>query len=176
MMNPVRISQGLISLLLLLFLFGCNGPDEEQTTAKVAPKESGWSEYVSEHTAHEVSKASKIRIRFVHPVIDDNQVGQSAGSFLTIEPAVVGNVSFSSSREILLIPDAPLRSDSRYQVSVKREGLKGIPATLGDFKFDFRVKKQNFEVTVDSLSVDPANDANYTLSGSVNTADMESSE
>ncbi len=175
-MKLVRISNSLLSLLLLLVLFGCSGPDEEQPRAKVAAKKGGWSDYVSEHTAHEVSKASTIRIRFVHPVVDDNQVGRDAGSFLTIEPAVVGSVSFSSSREILLVPEAPLRSGSHYEVTVKREGLKEIPATLGDFKFDFRVKKQDFEVAISSLSVDPANDANYILNGEVTTADVESPE
>ena len=175
-MKLVRISQGLISLLLVLFLFGCNGPDEEPTTAKATPSDTGWNDYVSEHTADEVSKATKIRIRFVRPVIEDNQVGQSAGAFLTIEPAVVGNVSFSTSREILFIPDAPLRSGSHYEVSVKREGLKGIPSSLDDFRFDFRVKPQDFEVAISSLSVDPANDAMYRLNGELTTADVESPE
>ncbi len=174
MMKFVRNAQVLLSMLLVLFISGCGDPDKEQSSA--TPAESGWHDYVSEHTAHEVSKKSKIRIRFVHPVVDDSQVGESAGAFLSVEPVVKGSVSFSSSREILLIPDEPLQSGTKYQVAVRGEGLKGIPSSLDDFIFNFRVKRQAFEVVINSLSADSANDAIYRLDGDLTTADAESPE
>ncbi len=157
----------LVALFVLFVLAACSGPDDPA---------SGWNEHISEHTAQEVSKKAKIRVRFVHPVIEDNMVGQDAATFLSVEPAVSGTVSFSNSREILLIPEQPLKSGAQYAVTVKAKGLKGIPAALDDYHFDFRVKQQNFEVEVSSLGVDVAHDDSYILSGELTTADVESAE
>lgn len=173
MMKPLRLTRALVSLAaVLLLLAACSGPEDEQKSTSA----SGWSEYISEHTGQEVSKKAKIRIRFVHPVIDDNQVGQDAGTFLKLEPVIEGSASFSNTREILLIPEQPLQSGTQYKATVKGKGLKGIPAALGDYRFDFRVKPQNFEVVVSSLAVDSANEDNYILTGQLTTADVESAE
>jgi uncharacterized protein YfaS (alpha-2-macroglobulin family) len=174
MMNRCCTYNGLIYLIFTLFLLvGCSGPDEEGTQSG-PHKLDGWGKYLTEHTDSEVSKKAKIRVRFVNPVIDDNQVGQGAEAFLVVEPAVTGTASFSNTREILLIPEQPLQSGVEYTVTLKRKGLKGIPDSLDDYRFKFQVRKQSFDVVVDSLSVDSGNEDNYTLNGLLTTADTES--
>ncbi|MDH5785565.1 MAG: MG2 domain-containing protein [Chromatiales bacterium] len=173
-MKHSRLLQPIVMLLSLSLLGACSGPDEDGATKGASSKPADpWSEYVSSHTRHEVSRREKIRIRFVHPVIDDTRVGESAGDFLTIEPAVTGSVTFSNSREILLIPDEPLKSGTEFLVTVKREGLKGIPATLDDYHFKFRVKKQDLQVAIRGLKADPSDKNIYQFSAELITADEE---
>lgn len=178
MMKFAALGKVLLSLSLMLWLAGCSGPDDaappSTTAAQKAPsaQAQGWGDYISQHTAGEISRDGRIRLLFVHPVIEENQVGSDAGSFIAINPAVAGTVSFSSTREILLLPDAPLPSDTRYEVTLKGQGLKGIPATLKDFKFNFRVKRQAFGIGAISLDVDAGDAERYTLRGSLTTDDV----
>jgi uncharacterized protein YfaS (alpha-2-macroglobulin family) len=177
-MKFAGLGKALLSLSVVFWLAGCSGPDDatppSTTAAQPAPsaQAQGWGDYISQHTSGEISRAGRIRLLFVHPVIEENRVGSEAGNFIALNPAVAGTVSFSSTREILLLPDAPLQSDTRYEVTLKGQGLKGIPATLKDFKFNFRVKRQAFDIGAMALDVDAGDADRYTLSANLTTEDV----
>ena len=119
----------LIGLLLLTGLFVTCGR-REQERPEVAPQDPLWSQFISAHTSGLVSKKAKIRVLFASDVIDQDKVGETPGSVLRIDPLVDGSLTFSSPREIVLVPDQDLESGRHYRVTIEARGLDGIPAIV----------------------------------------------
>jgi alpha-2-macroglobulin len=162
-----------LALFLLLLLAAC---DRGSTRPEVAPADPAWSSLISGHTAGLVSRKSKIRVVFVNDVVGAEKVGQSADGHLRTSPAVDGSVVFASAREIVLTPEKDLKQGIYYQVTVKPDGLAGIPETLKPYEFVVQAQKQEFEVNVAGLSADAANDKAMTLKGALVTADVEDAD
>lgn len=159
----------LLLVTLLIYKFSLD-PEEELNAA--TPRSALWSEYVSLHTGGEVSRNSTIRIRFVNDVIAADQVGKSAVDVFNITPAVEGGVVFRDAREIVFRPKGYLKPGQKYRVTVRTEKLQGFPAELASYTFEFHVRRQEFELNLGGLDVDPDDETAYVLRGELVTADV----
>ncbi|MBI3561211.1 MAG: hypothetical protein HY080_05780 [Gammaproteobacteria bacterium] len=152
----------------LLVLAGCNRIEELPPLPHQNPQ---WSEYINMHSAEQLSREDKIRVRFVNDIVNDDQVGKDASAVLEVTPAVDGEVSYIGKREIELTPTKPLKSGQKYRVRVYGDRLKDIPKELGFYEFDVAVIKQQLEVRIDGLSAPAVEQAGMTLRGVLVTAD-----
>ncbi|MDQ7048745.1 MAG: MG2 domain-containing protein [Enterobacterales bacterium] len=176
----------LFSLLITLILSSCG--DDKKDTKKVfqspsysqkndsqpvqaADPKYRWDDYVAFHTEGFISKTSRVSISFLSPIIDAQQIGTSAESFIQIEPSIEASVSFISEREIEIIPAQHLKSGQKYQVKVATNQLKGFPKELAQYQFNFSVIKQAFELMIDGLTASEAGDS-LTIAGHITTADV----
>ncbi len=164
----------LLPLSLLLFIVACDRQDAGPADSAAA--DPRWSEHVSAHTRDDVSKHADIEVRFVHPVVDESRVGRPAEGLFVFDPPVAGRAEFTSVRSVRFRPRQPLASGRVYQVTVHTIGLQGIPAELGDFRFRFRVRPQDFELKIDGFRTDPDAPDKLLLAGRLLTADRESPE
>lgn len=171
MRRGLWIAAVLFLLVTTLLVYKCSS-DSDEELSDTSPQAALWSEYVSLHTPEVVSRDTTVRIRFVNDVIDGDLIGKSASDVFSITPAVEGEILFSDAREIVLRPKNYLKSDQKYVVKVKTDELNGFPDNLSTYVFAFRVKKQEFEVNIAGLDIDPDNDKQYALNGEVNTADV----
>ena len=161
-----------LPIMLILFLAGC---DQAEQTADSKQQQYRWSEYISAHTAGTISKYSAIRVRFVHDVASNEQLGKPV-ELLKVKPAIPGQAVFINPRELVLEPGEPLSSGKTYQLTLSTNGLKGIPDALSQYQFKIDVIKQDFEIQLDGISTDPGNDTIVSLSGTLTTADKEAAE
>jgi uncharacterized protein YfaS (alpha-2-macroglobulin family) len=157
------------------FLAGCSPPEDPEPEASpgaVATEErfSATTSSVASHTSGRISREGDVRIRFVDPQVEDAEVGREAPGLLHFEPAIAGTAAWHTTRELRFLPAEPLKSDARYQVTLReREGSKPL-------RFSIRVIRQDFEVRFDGLGSDPSDPGTRVLTGSVETADVASPE
>lgn len=142
----------------------------------VAPQDPLWSSLISAHTSGLVSRKAKVRLLFVSDVVGPEMVGKAAERMLQLDPSVDGDVTFISTREIVLAPAADLEQGRHYRAVFKPKALAGIPEGMKSYEFVFQVQNQEFEVNVGGLSTSPANDKEMTLKGSLVTADVDEAE
>ncbi|MEE9614550.1 MAG: MG2 domain-containing protein [Thermodesulfobacteriota bacterium] len=164
------------TVLATLVLFLVNACDVPEKEPEVEPQNPLWSEYIGAHTTGLISKESKIRVRFVNEAVDEQRVGQSAEEYIDIRPSIKGSVTFSDTREIVILPDEGLESGRKYHITVKAKKLIDLPEELKDYEFTVQVIKQEFEARVIGLSPNPLNDREMVLRGSLVTADIEDAD
>ncbi len=162
-------------LLLPILLAGCSRQDAGNSV-NTAEQNFDWSEYISAYTGPVVSKESRIMVRFVNDIIDNDKIGKNANDVLLITPPVAGKIIYTTRRGITLTPDQPLESGTTYHVRVSTARLKGMPATPAEFNFGFSVIRQALDINITGLTSDPENDGILGLSGTLVTADTEDSE
>ena len=170
-----RLIKALFLSLPVLLLAACDGSSTDSTSA-IPDNAVEWKQYIGAHTRGEVSKNSKITIRFINDIADDHQVGTDVIDVVSFSPEIKGQLIFNNKREIMLIPDTPLSSGQSYQVTVKGKGLKGVPSELDDYVFDVRVIKQALDINVERISTEPGTDNRLQIIGTVITSDQEDPE
>ncbi len=171
------LSIGRVAVCMLLLLgssVSCSRVGRERP--EIAPQDPLWSQVVNAHTSGLVSKKAKIRVLFVNDVVDEGRVGQDAASILRVDPRIKGVTTFTSPREIVLVPDQDLDSGRHFRVTVEARALSGIPKELDRYEFAFQVLEQQFEINIDGLGASAANDGEMVLEGSVLTSDVEDAD
>jgi uncharacterized protein YfaS (alpha-2-macroglobulin family) len=170
----------LIALATAVVLTGCGGQDTPQTkTGPSAPEDSakpGWEHYIHQHTSGLIGKTSALRIRFVNDVVPREQVGQPVRDILKTDPRIPGEAMFESPRELVFVPSENLKSGQTYQVSLLTQGLKGFPPDREEYTFEFNVIRQDFELTVIGLNLEPDDNKQMVLKGALETADVEEAD
>jgi len=163
----------LLSLVLLAAgLAACKKKDA--AAPEPPPKAAAaWSEHLAEHTAGAVSRHAAITLRFSHDVAAADAVGTSAANVLAIEPALTGSPRFAGPREIVWQPVEPLKAGQEYTVTLKPQGLAGVPQELTPYVFAIRALSPDFEVSEASLKVDAQQPEKLELTGQIETADGE---
>ena len=144
--------------------------DEPNTAAQQA-----WSTIVTGHTTGIVSRRSAVNVLFATDVVESAAASRAtdASSVFSIEPAVAGKASFSGSRELVFMPAAGLKPGQQYTVKLSPKGLKGVPQDLAAYEFRFAVQTPQFDVVLQGLESDPADDRRMILRGTLNSADVE---
>ncbi len=141
-------------------------------------RQAVWSTVVASHTAGVVSRGSAVRIRFATDVAGgdaDSGAGAhpAAAALLRIEPSVAGHAAFSGRRELVFTPAAQLAPGQVYRVQLLPTGLQGVPQDLPAYEFRFAVQTPQFEVGLQPLESDAADDRRMVLRGTLNAADVE---
>lgn len=153
-----------LSGLGLLVLAAC------QRQAPLDPQAAEtWSRVIVGHTSGVVSRRTEVRVLFAGDVGGD----RPAASLLKVTPAVEGELAFRGPRELVLVPARPLEPGREYRVTLKSEGLAGVPPGLAPYTFAFRVQTPQFDVALDDLATDPVDTQRMMLAGRVITADAE---
>jgi alpha-2-macroglobulin len=168
MAASARILGFLGALVLgMLILSGCGG---QRSPAQNADKQMGWAPFIARHTTGVVSRKADVHVTFTTDVAPDNT---DARRFLTFNPAVEGTVSFAGARELVFEPRKDFERGQLYTVRVDPRGLRNVPQSLAPFEFSFRVQTPQFEVSVQGLESDAANDQLMSVRGTLTTADAE---
>ncbi len=164
----MRIRILLVAVLSSVLLATACRPKSDQAAMDSAST-TAWSSIIAGHTNGTVSRKSAIRVLFqtdVQPVANKNQS-------LIIEPALQGRAEFTGKRELVFQPTGELAAGQTYTVRVLAAGLAEVPAGLAPYEFKFAVQAPQFEVSLQSLESDPADDQKMILRGLLTTADTE---
>ena len=134
-----------------------------------------WFELSGWHTLGAISRNSPVRILFNRDIVTDEQVGKDASRVMRVSPAIAGNPVFKSKTEIVWLPSKSLTPDTEYNVSIKANGLIGVPASEKDYQFSFRVVPMEYEIKTNALFIPPHRSENkiktMTLSGELLVSD-----
>ncbi len=126
-------------------------------------KLSGW------HTRGAISRNSPIRIVFNRDIATDDQVGKDASRVMKVFPKITGKPIFESKTEIVWLPSKALVPATKYNVSIKANGLKDVPVSAKDYQFSFRVVPMEYEIKIDPLSISVGALVNNTEKSKVKT-------
>lgn len=135
-----------------------------------------WNQIISQHTSGLVSKKARLRVRFMNDVAPEEMLGRSLPDRVEMSPSVDSEVMFTSPRELQIVPKEPLKSGQAYQVRVKTDLLKGLPADLGPFEFRIEAIRQEFELAETGLAPAVSADGSMVMHGNLTTADVEDAE
>lgn len=157
-------------VFLAPFLAVCGDAD---SAPDVGPQDPMWDPVLERHSRGEISRQEPIRIVFTRDVVDEERVGRSASEVVSIRPSIDGTITFSSTREIMVVPDGDLEPGASYVVSLWAESLSRVPAELDRYDFVVRVMEQGLDVDVIGLSPDADGRGGLTLAGRLVTADVD---
>ena len=128
------------------------------------------------HSNGALSRHAPIRVLFMKDVVSAERVGTNAAANVTISPAVKAQALFATRREIILRPETSFAPNTEYQISIKADGLDGVPKGTKPFEFTVRTYEVNFEINVGALNVVHDKHELMSLSGSIGTSDTEPRE
>ena len=186
-MRMIRLS--CVSLLLLLAaggLVGCGNVDADtdvvETTSEVTSEndrvlvagvavEFNWSEVSGRHTQGMISSNSPVRVAFNRAVITEDKVGLNANKVMSLSPKVAGSATFVSTKELVFVPESPLKSGQQYTVDIAAIGLIDIPAGAIPYRFGFSIVPMEFEVRSNALIASAETGRKMNLTGVLLTSD-----
>ncbi len=128
------------------------------------------------HSNGAMSRHQPIRVLFMKDVIPAERVGTDASANVAIDPKVKAHATFASRREIILRPETSFAPNTEYLVSIKADGLVGVPKGTKPFEFTVKTYEVNFEINVGALNVIHDKNELMCLSGSIGTSDTEPRE
>ncbi len=169
-----RMWRYLIGSVALGLLVACGGKDATDEAAGQPPikNDPKWAEYLAEHSSGLISRSAQIRLRFVNDVVTEADLGKPFPELFSITPAVKAAAVFNNPRELLLVPNQPLVSGQRYEVTLKGGKLKSLPPALGDYTFVVDVIPQGIDFAIESVTVSPSNNDQMRVKAAINTADV----
>ena len=145
-----------------------------QSAVPASPAQQlAWSSIVAGHTTGVVSRKSDVHIVFAADVLNVSLNAANRAEQISIEPAVSGALSFISARELQFTPTKELSPGQTYSVSLQPKGLRNVPQDLPPYEFKFAVQTPQFDVSLQGLQSDGADDKRMILRGGVETADAE---
>lgn len=162
---------------LALGLVGCLLLASCQRTQNLgAPARDVWASVIAAHTSGVVSRRAEVRVLFAADVAPESAASRpDARRVLAISPAVDGEVRFRGPRELALRPAQALTPGQEYVVRIAPTGLAGVPQDIAPYEFRFRAQTPQYDVSLQDLEADAADEKRMTLHGTVTTADAEES-
>jgi uncharacterized protein YfaS (alpha-2-macroglobulin family) len=148
-----------------------DGSDQKETTAAEAAVAFNWSEVSGRHTQGMIARTSPIRVAFNRAVIKPEQVGLSAQKVVSLSPKVPGSATFVSTKELVFVPESPLKSGQQYSVDIASVGLIDIPVGAIPYRFSFKVIPLEFEVRSQALIASAETGRKMKLTGELLTSD-----
>ena len=176
----------LLSLLAVNGLVGCGNADADTDVVKTTTGEVAnsavsasnlsampfnWAEVSGRHTQGMISSNAPIRIAFNRDVISKDKIGLDALKVISLSPSVAGSAAFTSARELVFVPEAPLQSGAKYTVDIAPVGLLDIPASAVPYRFSFNVIPLEFEVRSNALIASAETGRKMDLTGELLTSD-----
>lgn len=172
--HPFRtIAVAVIALTTIFYFSACNS----ERRARKMPDSMG--AYIYAHTSGVVSKAAPVRIRFVSPVVNAEQVGEAADAgIVSFEPGIKGNITWEDPQTLRIDPTSHLPSSTTFVGKVNLKKLfENVSSEADVFEFDFRTRDQYFELDVQGLFAEsPNNLKKQDLRGTLTTADVATTE
>ncbi|HYJ40615.1 MAG TPA: MG2 domain-containing protein, partial [Steroidobacteraceae bacterium] len=173
----IRIRVPALAVMAAAFLLvGCSGNDSVATRPNVTAPDPQWVTSISQHSNGAISRHSPVRVLFTSDVVPQERVGSSASANITITPAVKVTATFASRREIVLRATPEFAPGTDYRISVRAQGLTGVPADTKPFEFTVKTLDVNFDVRTYGLDVEQDRNELMVLRGAILTADSEDRE
>ena len=166
----------LVASAVLCVSAGCSSDSGHTDKPRIAAPDPSWVGSISMHSNGAMSRHAPIRVLFINDVVPAERVGTDATANVSIEPAVKAHATFASRREIVLRPETQFAPDTEYRISVKGDGLAGVPAGTKPFEFRVKTLEVNFAVNASALNVEYDKDELMNLAGSIATSDSEPRE
>ncbi|CAN5588609.1 MG2 domain-containing protein [soil metagenome] len=158
-----------LTLLLLVILFSCN------TKTKLAEVDPAFSRYIDSYTSGVVSKKNTVRIQLASDINVTHTLNEEVKDALfNFSPAVDGKAYWIDARTIEFKPDKDLTVNQLYEISFKLGKVMNVPSKFSTFTFNLQTIKPSFEVQDNGLRSNSKQ--NMTLTGSLVTADVETSD
>lgn len=154
-MRKHRAPALILSIALFSFLLG--------SCTKVKKDEAYYAEaskYIYAYTSGAIARDEAVRVRFVHPAVGQDQVGQKVASgIFSVSPGIKGDAIWEDDRTIKLQASEPLPYGERYSAQVALKKLfPDAPKRVKVFEFDFSVRNLSYDVLVDGLRAEDPND------------------
>ena len=164
-----------LGILIVVLLAGCRG--QQTATSRSDDGESDWTPVIASHTTGVVSRKADVHVRFavdVAPIAHAHDAVQPGDRHnLTVSPAIEGTVSFAGPRELVFEPKKSFEPGRTYTVRVHPQGLLNVRQDLSPFEFSVRIQTPQFDVALQGLEADAANDQLMSLRGILTAADLE---
>jgi uncharacterized protein YfaS (alpha-2-macroglobulin family) len=142
----------------------------------MAAPDPQWVTSISQHSNGAISRHSPVRVLFTNDIVPQERVGTDASANITVSPAVKMTATFASRREIVLRATPEFQPGTDYRISVRAQGLTGVPADTKPFEFLVKTLDVNFDVRPQGLEVEQDRTELMVLRGSIYTADTEDRE
>ncbi len=163
-----RFTSTLLAVLTVLLIFSC--------ASKKAQKNSKYiSSYVYAYTSGAIAQAAPVRVRFANPVTSPDQVGKAIpNGVFSVSPSLKGTAIWEDTETLLFKPEEGMANGKNYVGEVRLDRLfQSVPSEAISFQFDFRAKKQFFDIIVEGVQTPEINNfSNMQLQGYVTTADI----
>lgn len=145
---------------------------KHKTVVTVNPE---FAKYINSYTSGVVSKKASIKIELA----TDASVTHTLNEVLTenlfsFSPSVKGKAFWVDAKTIEFKPDEDLQIDKLYTVEFKLNKVLNVPAKFKNFEFNIQTLKPSIEVQEHGLKA--INKELMSLTGSINTADVEDSK
>ncbi|MCH2043870.1 MAG: MG2 domain-containing protein, partial [Saprospiraceae bacterium] len=167
----------LTTLLLAVLMTACEPKSKktELTTLDYQEASEVYKEYITAYSDGILSRTSPIQVRFTTPIVEQNQIGETAPSeILQISPAIEGTAVWETRYKLKFTPKNWLPSNQKYTVQVNLDQLYSKDDLKVDqpFSFEFKVRQQAYEVDIRGFRDQNADDFDMIrLQGKVKTAD-----
>ena len=148
-----------------------DGSADKSETTEIAAVPFNWSEVSGRHTQGMIASRSPIRVEFNRAVITKEQVGLDAAKVISLSPKVAGSATFVSTKELVFVPESPLKSGAKFIVDVAPIGLIDIPPIAVPYRFSFNVIPLEFEVRSNALLASAETGRKMDLTGELLTSD-----
>jgi hypothetical protein len=143
---------------------------------KITGVDPAFSRYIDGYTSGVISKASVIRVRLSAETPVTHVLNEAIKEPLfSFSPSVKGKAYWTDARTIEFKPDEHLDPGRLYTVDFKLGKVTDVPDAFRDFVFNVQAMKPAFQVRENGLKVAGNSKEMMTLTGTVETADMESS-
>lgn len=134
-----------------------------------------FSKYIDAYSSGVLSKKATIKVRLTDKVVEQvNKTEETIKDVFKFEPSVSGTAIWADANTIEFKPEKDLISDKTYNVEFNLEKLIDVPSEFEEFEFNFKVVKQNFEVTIDEIkTTDKKTFKLEKILGNVQTSDID---
>ncbi len=133
----IRIRLPALAVTAAAFLFvSCSGSNTAPTKQGSNAPDPQWVSSISQHSNGAISRHAPIRVLFVNDVVPAERVGTDASANVTISPKVKAHARRSPAAAKSCCGRRPsFAPNTEYRVSIKAEGLTGVPADTKPFEF-----------------------------------------
>ena len=169
-MKKIFLKLSLLSCLLIA-LFSCS---EEQPKTSTALE---YSDYIQMYTSGVLSKNDVVRIVLTQP-IDPNKLDWEGikKELLLFSPSIDGELILQDNNTLIFEPASQLMSGQKYAATLALKQLFDVEDDLEQFRFDFEVIPQNFDVFFSGIETHTDDPSKVNIKGTIDFADFVSLE
>ena len=163
----------LMLLFIISCLLACTGGREEADN--FSSSRSLYVDYIASHTSGIISRKSNIKVKLAKKAENVKPGDKVGADIFRFEPSLAGTAYWEDAFTIVFEPQKPLADDTPYKARFHLKRILDTPREKEEFRFTFRVMKQNFEVSLGGMELyDSQNLNKVKLRGSLETADYAS--
>lgn len=163
-------------IFLLILIAACSLLGSCNRKEKSIPVDPAFSKYIDGYTSGVISKTGAIRVRLTEETPATHSINEPLKEKLfSFTPQVKGKAYWIDARTIEFKPDENLRPDQLYNVDFELGKATNVPDQYKIFRFTVQAIKPGFKVTDYGLKVAGNSKEMMTLTGVVETADVEAS-